>query len=459
MNDQAEAPAGAAIKEGRGAPPVPAVPAVGPAAPPPRPVPSKRTRSLVHHVDVGLVALTSMTTALVMVGAPANATAAAFHRVLYSYAQGARWSAGCHAQRDPAMGCSLEDALSQAVGGDTVALATPGQAGHYVGNWRVLAPYTSAAAPVTIAPAPGVAAPVLDGNHGQAKGCQTKACDGTVLFVGARVHLDLRDLIVEDALDRANPHGGGVRNDLGGAVSVSGCTFYDDRASWGGAIDNADANGTGMLAASASKFEDDQAAHGGAISNHGSASVSGSLFSADHATNSGAIDNGDGGGLVVSSSSFLADSARDDGGAIDNADHAGKGTLTVSGSTFRSNSAENGGAISNADHSGDGTLSVQGSRFLGNKSDGDGASIDNAGPVGTGTVSVSASVLSGGTAGRGGGAIANGTGSVSVSTSTLSGNQAQYGTLDNDYDYQPPGPPVEAQVVRPACLVPRAARR
>jgi predicted lipoprotein with Yx(FWY)xxD motif len=266
-----------------------------------------------------------------------------------------------------------------------------------------------------------------------------------VLFVGARVHLDLRGLTIEGALNRANPHGGGVRNDLGGVVSVSGCTFDDDQASWGGAIDNADAGGTGSLVVTASTFRNDWATHGGAINNHGLAFVSGSVFSADRATNGGAIDNGGGGSLAVTLSSFLANSARDDGGAIDNADDHGQGSLNVSGSTLRSNRAKDGGAISNADNSGDGTLSVQGTKFLDNESKNDGGAIDNSGPVGDGTVSVSASVLSGGTAGGGGGAIASGGGTVSVSTSTVSGNQALYaGGLDNGYGYQPPGAPVSA---------------
>ena len=244
-----------------------------------------------------------------------------------------------------------------------------------------------------------------------------------------------------------------MRNDLGEALSVSGCTFYDDQASWGGAIDNADANGTGTLVVTASTFGDDGASHGGAINNHGSClcvrfglrSQQGDQRWCNRQRRQGPPGRG-----VVQ---LLANSALDDGGAIDNADHLGKGTLKVSGSTFRSNRAQDGGAIANADNSGDGTLSVEGSKFLANNSSHDGGAIDNADPVGHGTVSVSVSVLSGGTAGGGGGAIANGIGSVSVSTSTLSGNQADYaGALDNDYDYQPPGPPVYAAAEQPAYL-------
>jgi predicted lipoprotein with Yx(FWY)xxD motif len=430
----------------------PRVAAVGFAGPgsvgPPR---NPRARSLVHCVAAGFAALSLTATALVLVGAPPPATAAARHTVLYAYADGGSSVPGCPDREDPARGCSLGDALSRARGGDTVALATPGRRGHYVGNWAVATRSTSALDPLTITAAPGVAGPVLDGNHGKAKGCGTRYCSGAVLVLGAHARVELRGLTIEAAFGTVNPHGGGVRNDLGGTLSVSGCTFYDDQASWGGAIDNADANGTGTLLVSASTFRSDGAAHGGAINNHGKAFVSSSVFTSDRSTNGGAIDNGDGGSLVVASSSFSANSALDDGGAIDNADHFGKGSLEVSRSTFRSNRAHDGGAIANADNSGAGTLAVEGSKFLANKSGNDGGAIDNADPVGHGTVSVSASLLSGGTAGGGGGAIANGVGSVSVSTSTLSGNQAQYaGALDNHYDYQPPGPPVDAGAEQPA---------
>jgi predicted lipoprotein with Yx(FWY)xxD motif len=324
-----------------------------------------------------------------------------------------------------------------------------------VGNWAVRTRSTSALEPLRVAPAPGVADPVLDGNHGKAKGCRTGYCSDTVLAIGPHVHLDMSRLTIEGALDSSSLDGGGVRNDLGGNLSVSGCTFYDDQASWGGAIDNADANGTGTLVVTASTFRDDEALHGGAINNHGRASVSGSVFSGNRSANGGAIDNGDRGRLVVASSSFSANSALDDGGAIDNADHLGQGSLRVSGSTFKSNRAHDGGAIANADNSGAGALSVQSSKFRANSSGNDGGAIDNADPAGDGTVSVSGSVLSGnsanGTIGAGG-AIYNGPGSVSVSTSTLADNGANGpgGAIANGYDHQPPPPPAYAGAEWPA---------
>jgi hypothetical protein len=297
----------------------PGVAAVGLAGPnivcPPR---RPRARSRRRSIAVVFAALSLAATALVLLSTPPAATAAAQRRLLYAYANGGSSVPGCPAREGLLRGCSLGDALSQARGGDTVALATPGRDGHYVGNWEVRTGSTSALEPLRIAPAPGVADPLLDGNHGEAKGCGTRYCSGAVLVIGPHVHLDMSGLTIEGALDRASPAGGGVRNDLGGNLSVSGCTFYDDQASWGGAIDNADANGTGTLVVTTSTFRDDEAPHGGAINNHGRASVSGSVFSGNRSTNGGAIDNGDGGRLVVASSSFSANSALDDGGAIDN---------------------------------------------------------------------------------------------------------------------------------------------
>jgi uncharacterized membrane protein YphA (DoxX/SURF4 family) len=58
------------------------------------------------------------------------------------------------------------------------------------------------------------------------------------------------------------------------------------------------------------------------------------------------------------------------GGAVNNADHAGRGTVSVSGSTFLGNTANGGGgAVDSADNGGKGTLSVSASTFSGDQSD------------------------------------------------------------------------------------------
>jgi hypothetical protein len=98
----------------------------------------------------------------------------------------------------------------------------------------------------------------------------------------------------------------------------------------------------------------DTGAHGGAIANilGGIVSVSDSTFSGDTALDGGAIDNVELAGtgtLTVSDSTFSSDVAGGDGGAIDNGDGTA-GILTISDSTFANDSARNnGGAIDNGD--------------------------------------------------------------------------------------------------------------
>jgi hypothetical protein len=132
------------------------------------------------------------TLAAAAIGPVASASPAQAGRLLYAYTTGASSVPVCPAERHPSQGCSLGQALSRARAGTTVALATPGSSGHYVGNWTVATRGTSSSAPLTIEPAPGVASPTLDGNRGKSAGCQTKACEGPVLTIAAKVRLVMR---------------------------------------------------------------------------------------------------------------------------------------------------------------------------------------------------------------------------------------------------------------------------
>jgi hypothetical protein len=355
--------------------------------------------------------------------------------------------------------------------GDTVALATPGKTGHYVGNWTVATSDTSPSAPLTIRPAPGVRNPVLDGNHGKATGCQTKACNGPVLTIGSKVHVDISGLTFQDGDHTFDGYGGAISNDAGGTLSISACKFFRNTASDGGAIDNADNGGAGTLTVSGSTFRDNSATagigttsyDGGAIDNAdndgiGTLTVSGSTFTDNSASSctsdcsggGGAIDTGDDGGtgtLAVSASTFSGNSAHY-GGAL----ATGTGTGTVSASIFSSNTSGYGGAICSG-CSGTGTLTVSGSTFWANRGNGNGGAIDNGSVSGSGTsgtLSVSASTFSANSAAGNpkapnvdngmpngyGGAIDNEpTGTLSVSGSTFSANAAKNGggAINNFY--------------------------
>jgi hypothetical protein len=372
-------------------------------------------------------------------------TAEASSTIWYAYAKGqAKAPTSCPETGTASRQCTLTEALSKAAAGSTVALATAGHAGVYVGNWTVSTAGTTSSAPLTIRPAPGTSQPTLGGNRGQPTGCGTGTCDGPVLTIGPKVHVDIEGVTIRHADNTTSVGlGGAIENIHGGIVSVSRSTFLDNYANAdGGAIDNADITGTGTLIVTRSTFLGNYAENddGGAIANadvdgHGTVIVSGSTFSGNSAINGdgGAIDSGDtrgNGRLVVSASTFLGNVAGR-AGAIDNADNA-RGTLSVSASTFSGNvsALADAGAIDNADWGGTGTLTVSGSTFSGNKTIGDGGAIDNADNVATsrGTLIVSTSTFSGNIADVHGGAIDNadfgGRGLAVVATSTFSANSA-----------------------------------
>ncbi len=388
--------------------------------------------------------------ALDVAGPTSAASASASATTWYAYAHGgARSPASCPQTANASEQCTLSQALSKATAGSSVDLASSAQAGVYVGNWTVSTPGTTSSAPLSIRPAAGVSEPTLGGNRGQSAGCGTATCNGPVLTIGPKVHLDIEGITIRHADNTtATGLGGAIENIHGGTVTVTRSTFLDNYADAnGGAIDNADITGTGTLIVSGSSFLGNLAENndGGAIANadvdgHGSVTVSGSTFSGNSALNGdgGAIDNGDtrgNGRLVVSGSAFVGNVAAR-AGAIDNADNA-QGTLSVTASTFTGNVsvADDAGAIDNGDWGGTGTLIVSGSTFSGNKTLGDGGAIDNADNTAAsrGTLIVSTSTFSGNIADVHGGAIANadfgGKGTAVVSASTFSGNSA-----NNIYD-------------------------
>ena len=235
----------------------------------------------------------------------------------------------------------------------------------------------------------------------------------------------------QDADNTATNYGGAIENAGGGVLDISGCTFLDDVARNGGAIDNGDNHGGGTLDVSGSRFSRDSA-----IGTKGGTG------------DGGAIDNGDNGGtgkLTVSSSTFSGNSAiaakggTGDGGAIDNSDNGGTGTLTALSCTFSRNTAtgdlaatDGGGAIDNADNGGTGTFSVSGSTLTANAAKYGGAIADV-----TGTGRVSGSTFSANTAAYGGaidnGRRVSGFASTSISGSTFVANSAtgNGGAIDN----------------------------
>jgi outer membrane protein assembly factor BamB len=346
----------------------------------------------------------------------------------YAYPDGAATSpSACPQTATAADECTLTQALGLIPAGGSVLLANNGP---YYGNFSVSTTGTSAAAPVTIAPASGVSAPVLNGDASGAVPCPTGACEGPVLTVNSGVFATVQSVEITGGDNKGTQGGGGI-DDLG-ALSVTGVTIKDCTAQVGGAITVGNA---ASLTVTSSSFTGDTATYfGGAIDSGsvigtvtgtGTVTVTGSTFTDDSSARGGAIDSGDvgTGTLTVADSTFTDDSSAAHGGAIDSGD-AGKGTLTVTDSTFSDDSSTNGGAIDDADSGGTAALTVTGSTFT-HDSATDGGAIDNA-ERGTGDVTVRTSTFNADSATAQGSAVdsgdAAGTGTFLMLNSTIDGN-------------------------------------
>jgi hypothetical protein len=324
--------------------------------------------------------------------------------------------------------CTLTTALADTAPGDVVSLVTSGVEGttstYYSGGFSIATAGTSTTFPVVIEPAPGVTNPILDGGGAS-----------IVLTVANNMYLVIDGVTIQHGYNRR--FGGGITNDSGGTLSVTGSTFTGNTALDGGAIDNADPAGTSTLTVTGSTFTGNTAtSSGGAIDNGdvgstGAATVTGSTFTGNTASRGGAIDNADDSGsgtLSVTSSTLTGNTAGDNGGAIDNGDQLGTGTLSVTSSTLTGSTATNGGAIDNGDDQGTGTVTVTGSTFAANGANNGGA-IDNNGSIlgggGTRTLTVTGSTFSAPTASNGAiieNGLYNGTGTVVAAADIFAGS-------------------------------------
>ena len=110
---------------------------------------SRLRRWLVGGVVVGCAG-SALNVTLVVTSASGTGTA------LYAYAAGRATSpATCPRTTSTNEQCTLGEAVSRAVPGTKVLLASPGRAGAYVGNWTVSAVGTTSSQPITIEPARG----------------------------------------------------------------------------------------------------------------------------------------------------------------------------------------------------------------------------------------------------------------------------------------------------------------
>jgi CSLREA domain-containing protein len=234
--------------------------------------------------------------------------------------------------------------------------------------------------------------------------------------------LSLKDLTLTNA--DVGGEGGAVLSS-GPSLSLSSCTFKDNRAGYssdlisdGGAI----YNGFGSLQVTDSTFSDNLSLNtGGAIASEGSVTLRRDTFTGNSSGAGGALEGA--AAVTVSNSTFssntasnangsLAPPSASRGGAIDDLSAS---PVTVSGSSFSGNSSSHvGGAVSVS-----GPLSITASSLSANDATEGGAVEEDTG------ASISASVFSGNSAQSGGGAVdAPSGGALTIANDTFFINSA-----------------------------------
>jgi len=227
-------------------------------------------------------------------------------------------------------------------------------------------------------------------------------------------------------------NGGPILALPGGTIFLNGLVFENGSATNGGAISisGAAVHITGCAFSGNSATDD-----GGAIDATGSSDViiSGSSFQDNTAGDSGgAIYESSNEQLVVSGSSFSANSATlGSGGAI-----YSETTTSIATSTFALNNAAEGGAVDNSEPSGAGTLNIQTSTFYTNTATFGGGAIFNEDLASTGVLN---STFSGNSGGTDGGATYNNLGLIEMEFCTFSGNATGLGGTIFDVSTKPDG--------------------
>jgi hypothetical protein len=144
--------------------------------------------------------------------------------------------------------------------------------------------------------------------------------------------------------------GGAIYNK--GTLTVNSCTFKNNNAYGGGAIDNYIG---GILNVKGSTFNHNQAAFGGAIENAGKMNLNRDIFTDNSATFGGAVDNAD--TMSITNCSLTNNHANTAGGAVSNYE----GYIELHFNKIVGNTADTGSAIVHGDGSADLTQNWWGS--------------------------------------------------------------------------------------------------
>ncbi len=215
--------------------------------------------------------------------------------------------------------------------------------------------------------------------------------------------------------------GGAIKNDGSGKLTIAASSFSGNISEgWGGAIDSFGGFGTttGSLDIAGTSFTDNSGSSGGAIWNWLPANISDSTFVGNAVRNwGGAIAHGRE-TMVVRRCTFANNDGGSFSGAIDNTSWGFGATLKLYDSTLAANSARReGGAVENLF----GTLEIVNSTISGNSTNGDGGGVWN-----LGTMTVTNSTITGNRAdadgdgvGSGGGIFDDGSSSLPLFNNTL----------------------------------------
>ena len=163
--------------------------------------------------------------------------------------------------------------------------------------------------------------------------------------------------LASDLTPVANASGGSLTINGGGSITIDGSSAAVFVVNPGATLNLDELTIT-----------DGRATYGGGLKNLGTATVTNCTFSDNGALSGGAINNNSAGAaLTVINSTFVDNGANSFGGAIENA-----GTATVTNCTFSDNGANIGGGIDNS-----GTLALGSSSFSDNSAISSGAAIFN----------------------------------------------------------------------------------
>ena len=313
---------------------------------------------------------------------------------------------------------SLRNALAIVNDGDTIEFAVTGTIGLTSGELLVTNSITISG--------PGAANLAVNGN-----------ANGRLFHVASGITVTISGLTITNGNANGQSYpddsGGGVYNDHANAT-LSNCTITGNSAfTFGGGIFNDHATLTVNSCELSANFSDNTG--GGLYSDgsNGSASavINETIMVKNSAYGGGAIYNNGNSGtatLQVTTGVISGNSVILDGGGIYN-DH---GDVTLNSCTVSGNSADGngGGGIYNlGDSLGTATLAITSSILSGNSSQFNGGAIYSIGDNGSATVQIGNSTLSGNSATNFGGAVYNhgtfGDANVQIANSTIAANSAQ----------------------------------